>query len=138
MPPGDRSAHIDNVKAALMFSVVWYHGLLVWYTKELPVGVSGLESLLLLAIMPGFALVSGFLASPELTRRRQDTLITTFFVFVIFQLINWLMDAVNKSVFAIIQHNKSKTTAQAVGVPQFLCFFQQSLTRFQTRLVDCP
>ena len=120
--PGDRSAHIDNVKAALMFSVVWYHSLLVWYTKELPVGVSGLESLLLLAIMPGFALVSGFLASPKLTRRRQDTLITTFFVFVIFQLINWLMDAVNKSVFAIIQHNKSTTTPQAVEFPIPLFF----------------
>jgi hypothetical protein len=102
-----RSAHLDNVKALLMFAVIWYHSLLVWYSKELPVGVSGLESLFLLAIMPGFAMVSGFLASPHLTRKRQDTLVTTFFVFVIFQLINWLMDIMNKFLVELIRHNQS-------------------------------
>jgi fucose 4-O-acetylase-like acetyltransferase len=100
---GERSPYLDNVKGVLIFLVMWYHSLVVWYAKELPLGVSGLESLLLLGVMPGFALVSGYLASPNLTVKRQNTLVTTLAVFVIFQIINWLMDMLNGAVFAAVQ-----------------------------------
>ena len=105
-----RSPYLDNVKGILIFLVMWYHSLVVWYAKELPTGISGLETLLLLGVMPGFSLVSGYLASPNLTPKRQDSIVTMFAVFIIFQILNWLMDMLNGVVFAALQTKSASNT----------------------------
>jgi len=90
-----RSPFLDNCKGLLILCVVWYHCLVVYYSPTLPLGLPGLESVLLLLVMPGFSLLSGYLSNPILNPKRQDNLLSTFAAFVVFQLLNWVMGIAN-------------------------------------------
>jgi fucose 4-O-acetylase-like acetyltransferase len=95
--PARRSAHLDNCKGVLIAAVVWYHSLVVYYSVDLPFGFVGLESVLLLLVMPGFSLLSGYLSNPNLNYKRQDNLFSMGAAFVVFQVLNWIMGVLNSS-----------------------------------------
>ena len=121
--PSTRSAHLDNCKGLLILAVVWYHSLVVYYSPNLPLGVAGLESILLLLVMPGFSLLSGYLSSPHLNSKRQDNLFSMFAAFVVFQLLNWLMNILNTAgLNAYISKTNSSgtngsTTTNTTSIP---------------------
>ena len=117
MPRNDkkRSAHLDNCKGILILFVVWYHSLVVYYDPDLTSipGLTGVETILLLLVMPGFSLLSGFLSSSNLNAKRQDNLFSTGAAFVIFQIINWMMGIFNTiglDAFLSASSNSSKSS----------------------------
>ena len=109
-----RSAILDNAKGFLIAAVVWYHALVVYYDPTLPDGVAGLQSFLLLLVMPGFALISGFTAAPTLTQKRQARLLSMLGAFVVFQVLNWAMGVANARAYALLFTNH---TSNASSIP---------------------
>lgn len=117
-----RSPFLDNAKGVLIAAVVWYHALVVYYDPMLPEGVAGLQTFLLLLVMPGFALLSGFTSAPTLTEKRQDRLLSMFGAFVVFQLLNWGMGIANEKGYALLfanatSGNSSNTSSSATPIP---------------------
>ena len=108
-----RSAFLDNAKGVLIAAVVWYHALVVYYDPVLPDGVAGLQTFLLLLVMPGFALLSGYTAAPRLNEQRQDRLLTMLAAFVVFQLLNWGMGIANAKGYALLFANASSGNASS-------------------------
>ena len=105
----------DNCKGILILFVVWYHSLVVYYDPDLTSipGLTGVETILLLLVMPGFSLLSGFLSSSNLNAKRQDNLFSTGAAFVIFQIINWMMGIFNTiglDAFLSASSNSSKSS----------------------------
>ena len=104
MPPStssQRSPFLDNAKGILILLVVWYHALVVYYSTDLPLGVSGLETILLLFVMPSFSLLSGYTSSPNMTIKRQNNLLTSGTAFILFQL---FAEILNNVIFLSNSH----------------------------------
>ena len=126
MPPStssQRSPFLDNAKGILILLVVWYHALVVYYSTDLPLGVSGLETILLLFVMPSFSLLSGYTSSPNMTIKRQNNLLTSGTAFILFQLLNWGMGILNTLGFdayvIVPHHNQTNATSIPYPIPIF-------------------
>ena len=109
----DGESSSAQIKAVLIAHVVWYHALLVYFEKPVPAGLDGYEAVLLLVVMPGFAFISGYLSSPEMTWRRAFACFTLLVVYHTFVVINWVNGTIGIAVLNAL--NKSHANASSNG-----------------------